>query len=103
MSLRPGDLLVIDPEAVNDPMGMDWTAWLAEIAPTELIVNSTWSYTGPDAAITLSSSSIVTGSKQTQVKRTGGTLGAKYVLTNHVTSTSGSQDDRSIELLVQSL
>jgi len=103
MSLRPGDLIVIDPQAVNDPMGMDWTAWLAEIGPTELLINSVWTYSGPDAAITLSSSSIVTGSKQTQVKRTGGTLGAQYVLTNHVTSTSGSQDERSVSLLVQNL
>lgn len=96
-----GDLITLDPDAVNDPRGFDWTNWLAEIDPAEIISNSSWSVSGPDAAVTLSGSSIVTGQKQTQVRLSGGTAGRKYRLTNHITTSSGVEEDQSSPVLVQ--
>lgn len=69
---------------------IDWGAWLNG----DTIASSTWTLSGPDAALTIVSSSIApsasTGaaSSQAVVWLSGGTLGATYELTNRITTTS---------------
>ncbi len=99
MSRAPGCLILKDPQSV-EPMGVDWTDWLAELSATETISVSTYAVTGADAILTLTSPSIVTGSLKTQVKLNAGTVGLKYTVTNHITTSGGSQDDRSFFVLV---
>ena len=98
MSDRPGCLKQKDPDSI-EPRGFDWTDWLAEIGASETISSSSW-VVSPTGSITLSSSSIVTGAKKTQVKLTGGTVGTKYTLTNSIVTSSGYHDDRSFFVLV---
>jgi len=100
VSRKPGSLKLKDPSSV-EPMGVDWTTWLAELSATETITLSTWSVSGADAILTLSSPSIVTGSLKTQVKLNANTVGLTYTVTNHITTSGGSQDDRSFFVLVE--
>lgn len=100
MSRVPGDLIIKDPSSI-EPQGFDWTDYLAEFATTELIVTSTWTVSGPDAVLTTSSPSIVTGSLKTQVLLSAGTVGRKYTVTNQIVTTSSYTDDRSFVVLVQ--
>lgn len=103
MSRKPGSLIGKDPDAV-EPYGFDWTDWLAELGSTVTITNSTWTVTGPDALLTLTFPTIVTGALKTQVTLNGGTLGRKYLVTNRiVTNTSNPtvQDDRSFTVLIE--
>lgn len=93
----PKRLIEHDPQAI-EPRGFNWTAWLAELSAGETITASTWAVTGSDAALTLSSPSIVTGSLKTQVQVAQGTLGVRYVVTNHITTVTGAQDDRSFDV-----
>lgn len=95
---HPGDLLLKDPQSI-EPFGFDWTAYLAEIDAAELVSISTWAVIDP--AITLSGSSIATGGKKTLVRASGGVVGKIYTLTNHITTSSGVEDERSLQLLVQ--
>jgi hypothetical protein len=87
-------------QASNWPKGIDWTRYLALLGADELITVSTWSRTGDDTALTLSSSSIVTGARKTQVRMAGGTVGASYVVTNRITTSSGVEDERSFTIVV---
>lgn len=99
MSRRPGDLILKDPDSI-EPQGFDWTAWLAELGAT--ISSSTWSVTpATSPALTLSSASIVTGNLRTQVKLSGGSLGVRYTVTNHIVADDGSEDDRSFDVQVK--
>lgn len=94
-------LLVKDPQSSAWPKGIDYTDYLALIDPAETITGSTWAITGNDAALTKSNESIVTGAKKTQLRLAGGTLGLTYTVTNHITTSSGVQDDRSFDVLIQ--
>lgn len=87
-----------DPQSV-EPHGLDWTPWLAELGSSVLIATSSWAVSAPD--VTLSESSIVTGSKRTQVKVAGGKAGTVYRLTNHIVTSSGVTDERTILLNVK--
>lgn len=80
-----------DPQAVL-PYSINWTTWLGG----ETITASTWtvaegitkdsdSFSGTVAIIWLS----------------GGTAGTDYLVTNHVTTDGGREDDRSILILVR--
>lgn len=100
MSRNPGDLIVKDPQSI-EPQGFDWTLYLADLSDAETISTSTWSLTGPDTVLTLSSPSIVSGSLKTQVKLNAGTLGYRYVVVNHIVTSGGTADDRSFVVLVQ--
>lgn len=102
MSLAPGGLIAKDP-ASSEPQGFDWTAWLARFATTELIVTSTWSVSGADAVLTVTSPSIVTGSLQTQAVLAAGTLGVEYTVTNHVVTTTGWIAEQSFRVLIENL
>lgn len=81
-----------DPQAKLD-YSVDWTAWLA---PGDAIDTSVWAVTplGP----TLSANSVDVDGKIATIWFTGGTTGEKFVLTNHIITTDGREDDRSITI-----
>jgi len=81
-----------DPDS-TEPFGFDWTDYLAEIGASETISTSTWSVT--PSGLTLASGSIVTGSKKTQIKASGGSVGTRYTVTNRIVTSSSYTDDRS--------
>jgi hypothetical protein len=100
METGPNTRLKKDPQAANWPKGIDWTRYLALLGADEVIAASTWSRTGDDTALILSSASIVTGARKTQVRMAGGTVGVSYLVTNHITTSSGVEDDRSFTIVV---
>jgi hypothetical protein len=101
MSRRTGSLIVKDPQSI-EPQIMNWTDWLAELSAGETISVSTWAITGTDAILTYSAATVVTGSLKAQLKLTGGTVGVRYTVTNHIVTTPGNyQDDRSFFVLVE--
>ena len=88
--------VVKDPDA-NLDYSLDWAEWLE---PGDAITASTWTATAMNGALDM----IVIGNKAfttdtTTVWLSGGGECEAYVLTNHVTTSGGRQDDRS--LLVQ--
>jgi hypothetical protein len=102
MSRRPGDLLVHDPNAI-EPQGFDWTDWLAELGASVVISDSDWTVStivGDAAPLTLSGATIVTGDRLTHITLTAGTPGLRYTVTNHITTSTGVEDDRSFKVLV---
>lgn len=80
-----------DPDATLD-YGVNWRAkgWLK---PDETIVTSEWLIAGPDGALAKASDDHADG--VTRVWLTGGTLDAKYRITNRITTSAGRTDDRS--------
>ena len=94
-----GGLALKDPSAANWPRGIDWTDYLAEIGASETISSSTWTIS--PSGLTEASSSIVTGSKKTQIRLSSGTAGVRYTVTNTITTSSGVVDERSFYVLVQ--
>lgn len=101
MTRRPGDVILKDPQSV-EPQGFDWTAYLEELnsgSPAETIETSTWTVSA--SSLTLSNASIVTGGLKTQVMLTGGRVGQRYTVTNHIVTSSGVHDDRSFVVDVQ--
>jgi hypothetical protein len=96
---KVGSLCLKDPDAAAWPKGIDWTDYLAEIGDSETISSSDWAIT--PTGLTEDAASIVTGSKKTQIKLSGGTVGVKYTVTNSIVTSSGVEDDRSFFVLVQ--
>lgn len=94
------NLCTKDPQSI-EPRGFDWTPWLAELGTGVTITLSTFTVSGADAILTLSSPNIVTGSLKTQVKLNAGTVGVRYTVTNHITTSAGDEDDRSFYVLVE--
>jgi hypothetical protein len=93
---------------VKDPgskiaVGFDWSVYLTAVGAGVTIVASTWTFTGPDTALTLSAAGVVTGGARTQVFVEAGTLGATYTLTNRVTTNSSPAtiDERSVDILIE--
>ena len=80
-----------DPEALLDYY-IDWTAWLGD----DTIATSTWSQTG---TVTLSADAVLGG--VTQIWVADGTLGECCAVTNHITTTAGRADDRSLLLVIR--
>lgn len=102
MSRTPGDLIVKDPSSVQ-PEGIDWSAFLENLAPGTQIATSTWAVAGPDTALTVGNDSIVTGGQRAQMFLSGGTEGGLYTVTNHIV-TNGSPstvDERSFQVLIE--
>lgn len=85
-------IYIHDPEAVL-VYGFDWTDWLGD---EDSIVTSTW--TG-DEGITLGYDEI--DENVTRVVVSGGTDKSNYRITNHIVSSLGLEDDRSILLKVR--
>ena len=97
-----------DPDAVLS-YGLDWadggandgastdTGWLQ----ADTILTSTWAITGPDASlIDASDSSTLTTTTVASVKLSGGTAGRVYLATNHIITTNGEEDERSLQIKV---
>lgn len=82
-----------DPRAVLDYL-FDWSGWLA---PAETITASTM--TVDPAGLTVQSASFT--ATTATVWLTGGTLGARHAVTNHVTTSAGRQDDRTIQVTIR--
>lgn len=82
-----------DPSAVLDYL-FDWTSWLTT---GETLTASTMTAT---TGITLTPPPTNTTTTAT-VWLTGGTLGTAYQITNHVTTSAGRQDDRTITVTIR--
>lgn len=98
MSIRPGATAMKDPDS-REVYTFDWTDWLVDDAQ---LSTSTWTVSGPDAALTTDHAGIVDGLLKTRVRINGGTAGKTYQLTNRVTTdeTPAQTDDRSITIRV---
>ncbi len=84
--------VIKDPQAVLD-YALDWGAqWLG----TDTITTSEWTVTGPDTDLKVDSSSFTDGVATVWIS--GGTLGETYSLTNHIVTSEGREDDRTIEV-----
>lgn len=83
-----------DPDEVLD-YRIDWTARL----DTDSIVASTWVISGTDAA--LDEDSNLFSADLTTIWLSGGTVGVKYLLTNHITTAGGRQMDQTVALKVK--
>jgi hypothetical protein len=77
-----------DPSATLD-YTIDWSNWLG----TDTISTSTW--TVPNGLTKESDSNTTTTAT---VWLSGGTVGEIYTVTNHIVTTSGREDDRSIRI-----
>lgn len=84
-----------DPDAVLD-YPFDWTEWLAEISDT--IVTATAAVTG---SVLVDSCTVDLAGLIVVPIVSGGTVGEKCVLTVHITTNDGRQDDRSIYLQIK--
>jgi hypothetical protein len=102
MTRTTGDLVGKDPASI-EPWVMDWSAWLEELggSPPAEIVTSNWRIFGKDNALTFQDASIVTGLQSTQLRLVGGTLGARYVVTNRIVASTGDTDEKSFKVLMR--
>jgi len=113
MKWREGITFEKDPDS-NEPRGLDWTGYLAQIAANETISTSTFVASAgleldgegdpdpeDDDPLTLNSASIVTGSRKTQVRYSAGTVGQRYKVTNHIVTNTGVIDERSFYVEVR--
>jgi hypothetical protein len=98
---KPGELVPKDPDS-DEPQGFDWSAYLAELGAGTIIVESTWTITGLDAALTYHDSTILAGVK-TQAYFNLGTPGGRYVVTNRIVTNNAPpvRDERHFKFLVQ--
>lgn len=84
-TIAPRDLVVKDPSA-SQVYIMDWDT--ANLAAAVTITTSTWTITAikpsGDTGLTKDNPSIRSGSRKTQVRLIGGTLGARYEVTNTI-------------------
>jgi len=82
-----------DSAAVLDYL-IDWSEWLAT---AETITASTM--TVDPAGLTVQSTSFT--ATTATVWLTGGALGARHAVTNHITTSAGRQDDRTITVTIR--
>lgn len=80
-----------DPDAVLD-YKIDWSSWLG----TDTITASSWT---AEDGITIDSNEF--DDTETVVWLSGGTEGYRYVVTNHITTAGGREDDRSIKITLR--
>jgi len=88
-----------DPDAVLDYQ-RDWSAWLTD---AETITASTWTPdpSNTDTDLTIDSDShTATGAT---LWLSGGTVGATYRITNHITTSAGRQNDSTIAWHIREL
>lgn len=79
-----------DPQAVLD-YGTNWADWLTD---AETIVESTWEVT--PAGLTVDSDTF--DPTLTTIWLSGGEVGVRYSVTNHITTSQGRQDDRTFHI-----
>jgi hypothetical protein len=87
-----------DPQAVLD-YTFDWSDWL-EVGDT-ITAQTVTVHDGPDSVLVKNSSSITGSSDQVSCWLSGGTVGAKYTVTAHITTAGGRQDDRSFYVKIK--
>jgi hypothetical protein len=80
-----------DPDAVLD-YEIDWSAWLGE----DTITASTFT-----VATGLTEDSESNDTTAATVWLSGGTVGTRYLVTNHITTAAGRQNDRSFYIYVK--
>jgi hypothetical protein len=80
-----------DPDAVLD-YSIDWSGWL----DGDAIVTSTWSVAG---GITIDSTTNT--STVATVWLSGGSAGRSYKIVNHIVTSGGREDDRTLEIVVR--
>jgi hypothetical protein len=85
-------IITKDPDAKLD-YGFDWTDWLTS---GEVISTSDWIIASGLTEISDSHSNTVTS-----VWVSGGTINTDYVITNHITTSMGREDDRSHTIKVR--
>ncbi|QBZ72713.1 hypothetical protein PP304_gp091 [Gordonia phage Phendrix] len=83
-----------DPDAVLD-YGLEWDDW---VIGGDTIVSSSWEVTGTDSSLVIDSDfqDVLT----TGVWLSGGTVGSLYILTNHIETSAGREDDRSFSVYI---
>ena len=64
----------------------------------DTIITSSWALSGPDSVLVIDSDSNSTTG--TTVVLSGGTVNLQYMVTNHITTAAGYQDDRSIHVKI---
>lgn len=79
-----------DPDAVLD-YSIDWTAWLNG----DTISASSWDV--PEGIVKDSDTNDTTSAT---VWLSGGTAGQSYVLTNHITTAAGRENDATLKIMV---
>lgn len=83
--------MIKDPQAKLD-YTVDWTAWLQT---GETITTSTW--TVPAGITQTTPAPSISGGKTT-IWLSGGTVSTRYVLVNHIVTSQGREDDRSLPI-----
>lgn len=83
-----------DPAAKLD-FTVDWTLWLQA---TETISTSTWTAPTGITKMSAPAESIVGG--KTTVWLQGGTVGVRYDVVNHIVTSQGREDERTITVVV---
>lgn len=91
-SRDPIGRFIHDPDATLD-YSIDWSRWLAE---GETVTASAW-----EVPSDLENENDDNAAGIATVWVSGGTAGTEYRLTNHITTSAGRTDDRSIALVVQ--
>lgn len=86
---------VKDPNAVLD-YKWDWTDWMPD---NDRIVASTFTVDDPAVAV----EDTLFDDTTTTAWLSGGTAGETYVVTNHIVTEDGREDDRSIKIVCKQL
>lgn len=99
-TIHSGGLVTKDPDS-EKVWTFDWDA--ENLGAGVLIANSTWSISGPDSDLTHDNASVLAGSRKTRARFLGGTVGARYRVTNRiVTDEAPTQTkDRSFWVLIE--
>lgn len=92
---RPGSYVLQSP-ASRRPRGFDYTRHLAELGPDVRIVESSWK-----ASEGLSYAADVHDGFRAIAWSFGGLDGEDYALTNHVTFSDGTEDERTVEVRIR--
>ncbi len=106
VTIVPGALIAKDPNDIK-VYEFDWDT--SSLAALVTIVTNTFTITAikpsGDTALTMDNPTILAGSRTTQIRLKGGTLGARYEIANTiVTNESPAQTkERSFQLLIEQL
>jgi hypothetical protein len=79
-----------DPQAVLD-YGVNWGTWLAD---GETITTSTWEVTPTGLTVDSDTADTTTAT----IWLSGGVAGTRYAATNHIATSQGRQDQRTIHI-----
>jgi hypothetical protein len=85
-----------DPQAILD-FGFDYEEWL----DGDTITASAWAISGPDAVLVGTSPPATFNTISTTVWLSAGTVGESYVVTNHITTALGRQDDQCLYVVIK--